>query len=71
MLQLNFFQREKKISDFSFLQKSIADLLVVPADLVVTLASTHRSTILTDRNLLTLTSTFTRLLDIQLDLFIS
>ena len=60
-----------KINDFSFflplLQKSINDLLVP----MVTLVSTHPSTILIDQNLQTLMSTFTRLLDIRLDLFIS
>ena len=51
-------------------QKSIGDLLVQMATIYK--ASTHRSTILIDRNLMpTLMSTFTRLLDIQLDLFIS
>ena len=60
-----------KINDFSFflplLQKSINDLLVP----MVTLVSTHPSTILIDQNLQTLMSTFIRLLDIRLDLFIS
>ena len=60
------------IFSFFFLsfQKSIGDLLVQMVTIYK--ASTHRSTILIDRNLMpTLMSTFTRLLDIQLDLFIS
>ena len=67
---LGTYRKSWKINYFLSFQKSIGDLLVQMATIYK--ASTHRSTILIDRNLMpTLMSTFTRLLDIQLDLFIS